>query len=87
MQWLTTRRLGDLHSRDYGLPNLVAGERIVPEFIQDRAVPAAIGTAVLSLLTKDSADIMRTQYATIRKRLAHGADAQAAAAVLAVGAT
>jgi lipid-A-disaccharide synthase len=33
-----------------GLPNVLAGERIVPELLQDRATPAALAEALLDLL-------------------------------------
>lgn len=39
-----------LHVRDIGLPNLVAGRRIVPEYVQEAAEPDAIAATLLSLL-------------------------------------
>jgi lipid-A-disaccharide synthase len=55
---------------DIGLVNIVAGQRIVPEFIQDEANPAALSAAILDLLN-DAAQstLMRTQLAAVRERL------------------
>src|SRR3954470_2937141 len=33
-----------------GMPNILAGERLVPELLQDRATPAALAAALLELL-------------------------------------
>lgn len=65
-----------------GLPNLLAGKGIVPEFIQDRATPVAIGDALLNYLnnpttTKKLLDTFDRLHLTLRR----GADGQAAAAV------
>ena len=41
------RRMG--HVPYIGLPNILAGERLVPEFIQDKATPGALANALLEL--------------------------------------
>lgn len=79
--WLAKRRLGDIHSRFYGLPNLLAGRRIAPEYIQDRAVPNAMAPTLVSMLEGEW-DVMREDYDKIREALGTGADAKAAEAVL-----
>ena len=45
---LLMRRMGYLPW--IGLPNILAGERIVPEFVQQRATPGALAEALLELL-------------------------------------
>lgn len=50
--WLA-RRLVRVDS--IGLVNLVAGERVAPEFIQEEAKPPVLAEALLPLLTKESA--------------------------------
>lgn len=80
--WLARRRLGDIHSRFYGLPNLLAGRQIAPEYIQDRAVPGEMASALESLMYGEGADDMRAAYAEVREALGTGADARAAEAVL-----
>ena len=37
----------------FGLPNIVAGERIVPEFLQEMATPQALAAEVLHVLQDD----------------------------------
>ena len=38
-----------------GMPNILAGERLVPEFLQDQATPAALAAALLALLRDGAA--------------------------------
>ena len=76
------RKLKDVHGRHYGLPNLVAGRKVVPEFIQDRAVAADIADSLASLLDGKGVDEMKSAYRELRSSLEGGADAKAAAAVL-----
>jgi lipid-A-disaccharide synthase len=68
----------------YGMVNLVAGERIVPELIQDAFTPEAVAREALALLT-DPERAHRTRQALrrVRARLGGpGATQRAAAAVL-----
>ena len=46
--WLIMRRMGYLPY--IGLPNILAGEHLVPEFLQDKATPGALADALLALL-------------------------------------
>ena len=69
-----------------GMVNLIAGERIVPELIQDDCTPENVSREVLSLLT-DAARFEATRAALkdVRQKLgAPGASGRAAEAVLAM---
>ena len=69
----------------FGMVNLVAGESIVPELMQERCRPEAIADEVIRYLT-DTERVARTRTAlrTVRERLgAPGASRRAAEAVLA----
>jgi lipid-A-disaccharide synthase len=65
------------------LPNLLAGEPLVPEFIQDEASPDSLCDAVAGLLTDDARrEEIRRRMAQLQGQLALGADECAARAVL-----
>jgi len=68
----------------YGMANLVAGRRVVPELIQRDLTPDAVAREVVSLLTDPvRAENMRRDLADVRQRLgAPGASTRAARAVL-----
>ena len=38
-----------------GMPNVLAGERLVPELLQDKATPAALADALLTLVRDTAA--------------------------------
>lgn len=67
----------------FTLPNLLTGETLVPEFIQDDAEPEAIASEVIDLLN-DSARCaaIRDRFAKLRSELAMNADARAADALI-----
>jgi lipid-A-disaccharide synthase len=70
----------------YAMANLVAGQRVVPELIQDDFTPQRVADEAVNLLT-DRARYARTQAAlrTVRERLgATGASGRAADAILEV---
>lgn len=74
-----------LHIKQVALPNLLAGRAVVPEFLQYRAVPHAMGNALLGLLRDDEARQRQLEsFAKLRDCLRHDADASAAEAVLAL---
>ncbi len=68
----------------YGMVNLVAGRRIVPELIQDQFTAENVAGETVGLLTdRTRADTMRRDLAEVRARLgAPGASRRAAEAVI-----
>lgn len=81
--WALMRRM--LYLPHIGLPNILAGEYLVPEFVQDKATPGSLAYALLELL--QDAGAQRRQiakfheiHATLRQNTAQ----KAADAVLAV---
>ena len=68
----------------YGMVNLVAGERVVDELIQDQCTPEAVTAATVQLLTnEDRVADMKEQLAIVRERLGGpGASGRAADAIL-----
>jgi lipid-A-disaccharide synthase len=70
----------------FGMANLVAGRRIVPELIQDDFTPERVAAEAHSLLTdRERAEAMRADLREVRSKLGEpGASRRAAAAVLAV---
>ncbi|HEY3645765.1 MAG TPA: lipid-A-disaccharide synthase [Gammaproteobacteria bacterium] len=77
--------LGLLKIRNVSLPNLLAEKDLVPEFMQYHATAAELGPAVLKLLDdKRSRDAQVQGLQALTGVLRVGADARAAAAVLAL---
>ncbi len=70
----------------FGMANLIAGRRIVPELIQDDCTPERVAGEALALLNdRARADQMRRDLGEVREKLgAPGASERAAAAVLKV---
>jgi lipid-A-disaccharide synthase len=67
-----------------GMVNLIAGETIAPEFIQDAFTPEAVAREAISMLTdRDRAARIRARLAIVRQRLGGpGASRRAAQAIL-----
>jgi lipid-A-disaccharide synthase len=67
-----------------GMVNLIAGEKIAPELIQDAFTPEAVAREAISMLTdRDRAARIRAGLATVRARLGGpGASRRAAQAIL-----
>ncbi len=79
--WLV-RRLRLLKTPYVALPNLLADEALVPEYIQDDATPAAITRGVESLLDEPRrAAAIQARFEALHQRLRCGADERAAEAV------
>jgi lipid-A-disaccharide synthase len=67
-----------------GMVNLIAGEKIAPEFIQDAFTPEAVAREAISMLTdRDRAARIRSALAVVRARLGgSGGSRRAAEAIL-----
>jgi len=81
--WALMRRM--LYLPYIGLPNILAGERVVPEFVQDKATPGALAEALLEL--RHDAVAQRRQiekFREIHALLRQDTARRAADAVLAV---
>lgn len=77
------RGLGLLRIKHVALPNLLANREVVPEFLQYRALPFDMGTAVLGLLQDQAARTAQLEtFVTLSSNLCCRADERAAEAVL-----
>lgn len=77
-----------MNSRRYqpwvGLPNILAGEFVVPELLQDSATPDALAAAVMDLLQdKPKRESIEQRFAAMAVELRQNAAERAAVAVLA----
>ena len=76
------RRLGLLKSRFVSLPNILAGEALVPELLQDDCTPPKLRDAVLAWLRDPEAAIaLRPRFRALHETLRRDASARAAEAV------
>jgi lipid-A-disaccharide synthase len=66
----------------FSLPNLLAGERLVEELVQDQVEPSKLAVSMQALLDAGSAGTLQSRYRAIHIELRRGASARAAAAVL-----
>ena len=81
--WALMKRM--LYLPYIGLPNILAGERLVPEFIQDKATPGALANALLELLQDPGMQRRQIErFREIHAVLKQDTAQKAAAAVLAV---
>jgi lipid-A-disaccharide synthase len=81
--WTLMRRM--LYLPYIGLPNILAGEHLVPEFLQDKATPGALAEALLALLHDAAAQRRQIQrFREIHGVLKQDTAQKAAAAVLGV---
>ncbi len=80
LTWAIGRRM--LHVEHVGLPNLLAGRRLVPELLQGEATAERLGAAVLAELEQPrrAAELAR-EFARIHRELRRGADRRAAQAI------
>ncbi len=66
----------------FALPNILAGERLVPELIQDDATPEALAAELATLLRSKNHDDLLGRFDEIHQSLRRDAAEHAAAAVL-----
>jgi lipid-A-disaccharide synthase len=80
---LIVRLFGLVKVKAFTLPNLLAGETLVPEFIQGDAQPAAIAGAVIDLLhDPERCAAIRERFAKLLAELAMNSNARAADALI-----
>jgi lipid-A-disaccharide synthase len=86
MNWLTFRILSALVQVKFvSLPNLLAGKRVVNEFLQERCRPEPMGRELLELLNNPArADAQRREFTAMRGILQQLASTRAAKAVIAL---
>ena len=83
LSWAIMRHMGYLPY--IGLPNILAGERLVPEFLQDRATPGALANALLELQQDAGAQRRQVEkFREIHAQLRQNTAAKAADVVLRV---
>jgi len=69
---------------DIGLVNIVARQRIAPEYLQRAATPEALSEELHSLLTdRERADVMRLQFDDVREAMGPGGASQRVARLIA----
>jgi len=69
--------------KNFSLPNLLAGETLVPEYVQDKAEPSVMGDKLLHYLASpDDVEHIMKRFTEIHHTLRQDTDKQAAEAVL-----
>jgi lipid-A-disaccharide synthase len=79
--WLL-REFGLMKAEHIAQPNLLAGRRIVPEFVQDEVRPDVLGPAVIGQLERPDRAELLAEFSAIHQALRRDASARAADAVL-----
>jgi lipid-A-disaccharide synthase len=80
--WIT-KTFGLVKVAQFTLPNLLAGEVLIPEFIQDDADPSKIAGAVIDLLDDpDRCAAIKARFAKLRTELAMNSNERAADALI-----
>lgn len=80
LTWMLASRLVKVPS--VSLPNLLAGEALVPEFLQDAATPQALSAALLRWLADAPArEQLMARFDGIHRRIRLNANAEAASAI------
>jgi lipid-A-disaccharide synthase len=82
LTYLIVKALGLLKIATYALPNVLAGEPLVPELMQDACTPQALSAAVLAWLRNpDAVAALQPRFRALHVTLRRDASVQAAAAV------
>lgn len=68
----------------FSLPNLLAGERMVDELVQDQVQPQVLADRMLALLASKKDSPLRSRYTAIHHELRRGASDRAAESVMAL---
>jgi lipid-A-disaccharide synthase len=78
-------RLIGLHNKYFTIPNLLADEELIPEFIQEDVTANGIAMAAAALLDDaERRNAIASRFAKLRSELALGSDQRAADAVIAL---
>jgi len=80
--YLLVKTLGMLKVDHYALPNMLAGEEVVPELMQDDCGPEALADACLKWLRGGDTRALQSRFLTLHDSLRRGASAQAAQAIV-----
>ena len=81
MSWWLLRRRAYLPY--VGMPNILAGELLVPEVLQDDATPERLAEALLALIRDDTARLrLDERFEGMRRALRQNTDEKAAAAIM-----
>lgn len=81
LTWALVRGLNLVRVAWVSLPNLLAGEALVPELLQAAATPARLADAVRAQLAGRDRQALLDRFDALRTRLQQGASVRAAAAV------
>jgi lipid-A-disaccharide synthase len=73
------RRLVDVPA--WAMPNLIAGELVVPELLQEQATPEALASALGSLLEPDGRERQLAGLRRVRERLGEGGATERVASI------
>ncbi|QOW18892.1 lipid-A-disaccharide synthase [Lysobacter ciconiae] len=82
LTYLLVKTLGMLKVDHYALPNVLAGEEVVPELMQDDCGPEALADACLKWLRGGDTRALQSRFLTLHDSLRRGASAQAAQAIV-----
>ncbi len=66
----------------FALPNILAGKKIVPEYIQDAATPDALADAVIELFDQEKRESLEAEFSVIHDQLRIDSGNEAADAII-----